>query len=129
MNLVVLWLKNRILFNPFTLKFKENVLPTLKEKLSEVVKIGNVIIFHLSKLWKAKFFKVCDVSFLHGEAAGESWNWSLLGVKGLMVNRMPRDDWHIIVDLLTAVSSWVIVLWFVLHISWKHPIAWTYEMK
>ena len=36
-----------------------------------------MIIFYLSKLWKAKFF------ILHsGEAAGEIWNRSLLGVKG-----------------------------------------------
>ena len=32
--------------------------------MSEVVRIGSVIIFHLSKLWKAKFFILCDVIFL-----------------------------------------------------------------
>ena len=31
---------------------------------SEVVTIGSIIIFHLSKLWKAKFSILCDVIFL-----------------------------------------------------------------
>ena len=31
---------------------------------SDVVRIGSIIIFHLSKLWKAKFFILCDVIFL-----------------------------------------------------------------
>ena len=39
-----------------------------------------IIISHLSKLWKSKFFIVlCNIP---GETAGEIWNWSLLGVKG-----------------------------------------------
>ena len=29
-----------------------------------IVRIGSIIIFHLSKLWKAKFFILCDVIFL-----------------------------------------------------------------
>ena len=48
--------------------------------MSEVVRIGSLIIFHLSKLWKAKFFKLCD--YISGEAAGEIGDWSFLGVKG-----------------------------------------------
>ena len=28
------------------------------------MRIGSVIIFHLSKLWKAKFFVLCDVILL-----------------------------------------------------------------
>ena len=37
----------------------------LKEKcISEVVRIGSIIILHLSKLWKANFFILCDVIFL-----------------------------------------------------------------
>ena len=32
--------------------------------ISEVGRIGSIIIFHLSKLWKAKFFILCDVIFL-----------------------------------------------------------------
>ena len=51
--------------------------------VSEVVGIGSIIIFHLSKLWKAKVFILCDVIFISGEAAGEIWNWSLLGAEGL----------------------------------------------
>ena len=36
-----------------------------KEKhTSEEVRIDSIIIFHLSKLWKAKFFILCDVIFL-----------------------------------------------------------------
>ena len=37
----------------------------LKEKyISEVLRIGSIIAFHLSKLWKAKFFIQCNVMFL-----------------------------------------------------------------
>ena len=32
--------------------------------ISDVVRIGSMIIFHLSKLWKGKFFILCDVIFL-----------------------------------------------------------------
>ena len=32
--------------------------------MGEVVRIGRIIIFHLSKLRKAKFFILCDVIFL-----------------------------------------------------------------
>ena len=36
----------------------------LKRKcMSEVARIGSVIIFHLRKLWKAKFSILCDVMF------------------------------------------------------------------
>ena len=45
-----------------------------------------IIIFHLSKLWKAKFSILCDVIFF--ETAGEIWNCSLLGVKGLRVKEV-----------------------------------------
>ena len=44
--------------------------------ISEVGRIGSIVIFHLSKRWKPKFSILCD-------AAGEIWNWSLSGVKGL----------------------------------------------
>ena len=51
-----------------------------KEKCkSEVVRIGSIIIFHLSKLWKAKFFILCDVIFLvrlQGKfEIDHSWEW------------------------------------------------------
>ena len=46
----------------------------LKDKcISEVVRIGSIIIFHLSKLWRAKFFILCDVIFLV-KLQGE-WGW------------------------------------------------------
>ena len=48
--------------------------------------IGSVTIFHLSKLWKAKFFILCDVTSLV-RAAGEIWYWSLLGVKGFIMRK------------------------------------------
>ena len=42
----------------------------------------------MAKLWKAAFF--CTVWYVSSEAAGEIWNWSLLGVKGLnlIMNRI-----------------------------------------
>ena len=48
----------------------------------------SMIIFQLSKRWKAKFCihtVWCNIS---GDAAGELWDWSLLGVKELKVGRM-----------------------------------------
>ena len=35
-----------------------------KKYLSEVMRISRTIIFHLSKLWKAKFFILCEVIFV-----------------------------------------------------------------
>ena len=52
--------------NPFTPKFNQKfILPTLKGKyiLGKAVRIYSMIMFHLSKLWKAKFI-LCDVIFL-----------------------------------------------------------------
>ena len=46
------------------------------------MRIGSAIISYLSKLWKAKFFILCGVMFL--VRLQGNWNWSLLGVKGLM---------------------------------------------
>ena len=40
--------------NPFTPKLKNYLLPTLQRGMYEVVRIGSIIISHLSKLWKAK---------------------------------------------------------------------------
>ena len=53
--------------NPFTPKLKKYTPPfkLLKWKcLSDVVRIGSVIISHLGELWKAKFLILCDVIFL-----------------------------------------------------------------
>ena len=52
------------------------------ENCEEVI-IGSIIIFHLLKLWKATFFMLHGVTFLV-RPTGEIWNWSLLGVKGLI---------------------------------------------
>ena len=38
--------------------------PFKQKCLSEVLRIGSIILFHLSKLWKDKFFILCDVIFL-----------------------------------------------------------------
>ena len=67
--------------NPFTPKFKHYILPDFKEKCTnEVVTIGICIsIFHLSELWKAKFFILCDVLILVGlqgkSEIDHSWEW------------------------------------------------------
>ena len=61
--------------------------------MGEVVRIGSVIIFYLSKLWKAKSSLLCDN--ISGEAAGEIGDWSPLGLKGLML-----IDWKFIQKLL-----------------------------
>ena len=56
-------------------RFKKYILPTFYKNIyiGEVVSIRSIIIFRTSKLWNT------------GEAAGEIWHWSLLGVKGLPV--------------------------------------------
>ena len=43
-----------------------------------IVRIGNIIIFHVSQVMKIQVLRTvwCYIS---GEAAGEIWNWSLLG--------------------------------------------------
>ena len=67
---------------PFTLKVHS---PNLSKSkcISKVARMGSIIIFPLSKLWKAMFSILwCYVS---AEGAGKIWHWSLLGVKGLTV--------------------------------------------
>ena len=53
--------------------------------ISEVARIGSIIVFHLSKVWKSQVLLTvwCNIS---GEAAGEIWHWSLLGVKGFILD-------------------------------------------
>ena len=63
--------------NPFTPKLKKI------KCTSDVAGIGSIIIFHLSNLWKAKFYSNTVWCYISGELAGEMWNWSLLGMKGL----------------------------------------------
>ena len=53
-----------------------------KSNISEVVRIGSIIIFHLSERRKAMFPILCP---------GEIWNWSLLGVKVLDVKLTPSN--------------------------------------
>ena len=55
----------------------------LKDKcMSDVVRIGSIIIFQLSKLWKATFSILWNVIFLARLQATCQWYWLLLGVKG-----------------------------------------------
>ena len=69
-----------ILVNPLTPSSKGSFSQPYKERgISVAVRISSISIFHLSKLWKSNFFILCDVIFLVWQAAGEIWNWSLLG--------------------------------------------------
>ena len=69
------------IFLPFHSQVQKVHSPNLpKEKcMGEVVRIGSVIIFHPSNLWKAKFFILCDVIFLvrlQGKFDFDhSWEW------------------------------------------------------
>ena len=53
-------------FNPFAPKFKKYILPTFQREMYKwsSERIGSIIIFHLSKPWKTKFFILCYVVFL-----------------------------------------------------------------
>ena len=65
----------------------------LKKKcIGEVVGIGCLIIFHLSKLWKAKFFILCDVIFLVRLTEKFDIDHWLLGVKWLSLKRSDDKD-------------------------------------
>ena len=59
--------------------FHSQVQKSTFSQQSEVVRIGSVINFHLSKLWKAKFFTLCDVILLvqlQGKLdLDHSWEW------------------------------------------------------
>ena len=59
------------------------------------------IIFHLSNLWKTRFFILCDMCYISGEAAGEIWNGSLLRVEG--TSGRPSLGWKI------RVSGWRLI--------------------
>ena len=60
----------------FSQPFKDNC-------ISELVRIGSIIIFCLSKLWEARFFILCDLNISGEAATGEIWSWSLLAVKSV----------------------------------------------
>ena len=64
-----------------SISFQENYPNILQRKcISEVARIGSIIIFHLRKQWKAKFFILCDVIFL-------------LMLQGKFGNPNPARDW------------------------------------
>ena len=61
-------------------RFSATILATISgECISDAARIGSIIFFHLSKLWKANFFILCDVTFLvrlQGKfEADHSWEW------------------------------------------------------
>ena len=58
--------------SPSTPKFKKFILSTFQreKRISEVVRLRGIIIFHLSKLWKAKFFILCDVMYFWWRCRG-----------------------------------------------------------
>ena len=56
----------------------------LKEMYKWGNKIGSIIIFHLSKLWKARFFILCDAIFLVRLQEKFEIDHLKLGVKGLI---------------------------------------------
>ena len=91
-------------------------LPSLKSKFSrpfkekctgEVGKIGSIIIFHLSKLWKAKFFILYDVIFLvrlqEKFDIDHSWEWK--GPLTLWTWRGVDLDWPDVAILPRVVFS------------------------
>ena len=55
--------------------------------LSDVVRIGSIIIFHRSKPWKAKFFILWGN--ISGEAAGQIWNLGSERVQNPCNSRCP----------------------------------------
>ena len=57
-----------------------------EKRMSDVVRIGSIIIFH--KLWKSKFFILCDVIFLVSQFEIDR----LLAVKGLNVKIWSRNS-------------------------------------
>ena len=73
--------------------------------LSELVRIGSIIIFHLSKLSKAKFFIVW--CYIYGEASGEIWNWSLLGGKCWQAAWSLLCTWRNLVTWGNVISKWI----------------------
>ena len=74
---------------------------SFKEKcISEVVRIGSIIIFHLSKLWKAKFVILCDVIFL---VRGCKGNLKLITLGSERVN-MFKASW----ELMRVKSSLIV---------------------
>ena len=81
--------------------------PFKERCISEVARIGSIIIFHLGKLRKAKFFTLCDVTFLV-RLQGEIW--SLLGVKELMKPGPSSSSWltYGLSPIFLLVCSWML---------------------
>ena len=57
-----------------------------KKRIGYVVRIGSIIIFH-GWVSDEKASSNTVWCYISGEAVGKVWNWSLLGVKGLIVTR------------------------------------------
>ena len=66
-------------------EFKKYPQPFKERCISEVIRIGSIIIFPVSKLWKAKFFILCGVIFLVSPQGkfviDHSWEWKVWNVR------------------------------------------------
>ena len=65
------------LLNLFTPMFKKYILPNVYREMHKCTFGTTIIIFRLSKLWKAKFFICAMLYFWWG--CREIWHWSTLG--------------------------------------------------
>ena len=79
--------------------------PSKEKCICEVLRIGSIIICHLSKLWKTKFFILCDVILLvrlqEKFEIDHSWEW-----KGGCWNRVyPVFFFRVCLDFSLS-SSW-----------------------
>ena len=95
--------------------------------IGDAVRIGSIILFHLSKLWKAKSFILCDVRFLvrlQGKLEiDHSWEWKTelplraLGIISEGGRWMGgRFFFFYIVASASTVSHWR--AWFLLDLAW-----------
>ena len=57
--------------------------PFIEKCITEVVRNGSTLIFHLSKAMKSQILHTIWCT-IFGAAAGEIWSWSVLGMKGLI---------------------------------------------
>ena len=73
------------------------------------MRIGSIIIFHLSKLWKAKFFILCDVIFWWGC----SGNLKLItvGSERVRLSTRPKRRYMYLVKIIKAWTATILLTW------------------
>ena len=100
--------------SPFSQPFKEKC-------ISEVARIGSIIIFHLRKLWKAKFSILCDVIFLVRlqEKLEIDHSWEFKGQEGRNQrhSRKFRNQWM-------RLSERDRLKWTACRRCMTHPLKW-----